>query len=63
MNILRLCTLARQFMRRTEGAVTVDWVVLTALMMALVAAAFGGMSDAAMSLVEKITGFMNSFLS
>lgn len=48
----------KHFQTSEEGAVTVDWVVLTALIVGLVAAAFAGVEGGIDGLVENIRLFL-----
>lgn len=51
-----------KFGRETDGAVTVDWVVLTALTVTLMAAGYGAMRDGTVDLASGTTEFMTSYL-
>lgn len=49
-----------EFCRREDGAVTVDWVVLTAAVVALGVAAGMAMTDGTTSLSDDIWAYMDS---
>ncbi|MGC1494371.1 MAG: hypothetical protein WA790_01090 [Sulfitobacter sp.] len=49
---------SKNFFDQEDGAVTVDWVVLTALIVGLVAAAFSGVEGS----VEGLTAAIQAFL-
>ncbi|PJE31963.1 hypothetical protein SAMN06297129_2009 [Pseudooceanicola antarcticus] len=49
----------RGFIRREDGAVTVDWVVLVAMVIALCVAVFTAMSNNALSLGDNAAKFMS----
>ncbi|MEM8692810.1 MAG: hypothetical protein AAGG57_13120 [Pseudomonadota bacterium] len=51
----------KSFLSSECGAVTVDWVVLTAAIVGLVIAAFSGMSDAGVGLADRVAAFMTAF--
>ncbi len=46
------------FLNDEDGAVTVDWVVLTALLVGLAAAAFGGVEGGVSGLTAAIQSFL-----
>lgn len=46
-----------------SGAVTVDWVVLTAAVVGLLAAGFGNMRDGALDLTDRTSELMASYLN
>ncbi len=48
----------RHFCTSEDGAVTVDWVVLTALLVGLAAAAFAGVEGGISGLVANIQAFL-----
>ena len=50
------------FGRATDGAVTVDWVVLTALVVGLCGAGYSAMRDGATGLADNTSSFMTTFL-
>ena len=50
----------KRFSRDEDGAVTVDWVVLTAAVVGLAAVAFGAISDGASDLASDIAVDMAS---
>lgn len=47
-----------QFARREDGAVTVDWVVLTALVVGLAVAAFAGVNGGVTGLALNIQAYL-----
>lgn len=49
------------FMRNEDGAVTVDWVVLTALVVTLFAAGYGTMRDSTTDLASGTSDYMGSW--
>lgn len=51
-----------RFRRATDGAVTVDWVVLSALTVTLMAAGYGALRDGTSDLASGTTEFMTSYL-
>ncbi|WP_375687201.1 hypothetical protein [Pseudooceanicola sp. LIPI14-2-Ac024] len=51
------------FLRDEKGAVTVDWVVLTALVIALWAIVFQMMSTSAQDLSDKTASYMSEMVS
>lgn len=53
--------LMKKFLREENGAVTVDWVVLAAGVVALAVAVFGAMEDGTLSLADGVSSFMTSF--
>lgn len=50
------------FLHDDEGAVTVDWVVLTAAVVALAVAAFAMIDGGVASLTAKIQALLQSFI-
>lgn len=50
----------RQFCRDESGAVTVDWVVLTALCVTLLAAGYGNLESAAVSTSTSTSTYMSN---
>jgi len=44
------------------GAVTVDWVVLTALAVGLLGAAYGAMEDGTLSLADGTSSYLSTYL-
>ncbi len=48
------------FLKNEDGAVTVDWVVLTALIIALIAAAFTGVDGGVASLTAKLAAYLQN---
>lgn len=51
----------KAFFRDESGAVTVDWVVLTALVVTLLGAGFGAMETATTSLTSDTSDYMSSW--
>ncbi len=51
-----------RFSRATDGAVTVDWVVLSALAVTLLSAGYGSMRDGAVDLADDTTAYMTTYL-
>ena len=51
------------FIKAEDGAVTVDWVVLCAGIVAIAVAIFTSLETSTMSLTDSIVAFMNSFFS
>lgn len=51
----------RRFMQRQNGAVTVEWVVLSALAVTLLAAGYGSMRDGATDLADGTQSFMSTY--
>jgi len=49
-----------QYLRAEEGAVTVDWVVLTAAVVALAAAAFGSIQSATGTVGSGVGGYLST---
>lgn len=49
----------RSFLRREDGAVTADWVVLVALVLAMCMAIYTAMSNNALSLSDNTAKFMS----
>ncbi|WP_204318673.1 hypothetical protein [Pseudooceanicola aestuarii] len=49
------------FFRRENGAVTVDWVVLCALMITLATIVVASMTDATTTLTDRITAFLDGY--
>ena len=52
-------SLITRYLREDDGAVTVDWVVLTALIVGLAVAAFAGVDGGVSGLVANIQTFLN----
>lgn len=50
----------KRFFERDEGAVTVDWVVLSAAVVGLLAAGYGSMKDATTDLADGTEDYMSS---
>ncbi|MBR9764981.1 MAG: hypothetical protein GYB53_16015 [Rhodobacteraceae bacterium] len=48
-----------RFLRRDDGAVTVDWVVLVAMVIALCMFIYSAMAENALSLGESTAGYMS----
>jgi len=57
---MKLFKLARKFHAQEDGAVTVDWVVLTAAVVGLGAAALAMVSSSTGTLTSKVAGYLNS---
>lgn len=53
--------LISRFFKQEDGAVTVDWVVLTAAIVGLSVSAYAGMSDASDALTENTSTTMGGF--
>ncbi len=51
----------RRFCRHESGAVTVEWVVLSALAVTLLAAGFGSMETGTVSLADSTTAYMEGY--
>lgn len=51
----------RRFFRQESGAVTVDWVVLTALAVTLLAAGYGSLQSGTTSLASATTTYMGTY--
>ncbi|WP_322865290.1 Flp family type IVb pilin [Aquicoccus sp. G2-2] len=51
----------RTFLRRDDGAVTVDWVVLTALVVGLLAAGYSMMESGTLGLADGTADYMTSY--
>jgi hypothetical protein len=62
MMISKLRARLARFGRATDGAVTADWVVLTALAVTLLSAGYGSMRDGATGLADNTSSFMTTFL-
>ena len=52
--------LIKNFRKDENGAVTVDWVVLTAAVVALAAAAYSAISDGSLALTDETSTFIES---
>ncbi len=50
----------QKFRRTEEGAVTVDWVVLCALVVTLLAAGYGNLRTAALDLSDGTSSYMST---
>ena len=57
---MKLFKLIKNFKRDEDGAVTVDWVVLTAAIVGLGLAVLSSVSDGTTSLANKISGNLAS---
>lgn len=57
---MKLIQLTKTFCREEDGAVTVDWVVLTAAIVGLGIAVLTSVSGGTTSLAEKISGELSS---
>ena len=53
----------KNFLKNEHGAVTVDWVVLCAGIVALVVAIFTSMQTGALGLADSIEIFMTSYIN
>ena len=51
----------KHFARNTDGAVTADWVVLTALAVTLLSAGWGTMRDGATNLASDTSDYMTTY--
>jgi len=52
----------KTFRTSQEGAVTIDWVVLTALVVGLATAAFSGVDGAVAELTSRLVAYLNSLI-
>ncbi|MCB1340288.1 MAG: hypothetical protein KDK24_04325 [Pseudooceanicola sp.] len=52
-----------RFITAEDGAITVDWVVLTALIVALAAAAFSGVEGGVEGLTNSIRDYLSGLLA
>ncbi|MCV2893049.1 Flp family type IVb pilin [Lentibacter sp. XHP0401] len=50
----------KNFSKDEDGAVTVDWVVLTAAVVGLAVAAYGSIKDGAVELTSRTNAYMGS---
>ena len=57
---MKLFKLAKKFNNEEDGAVTVDWVVLTAAVVGLGVAALAAVKSGTKSLTTKIDGYLSS---
>ena len=57
---MKLIKFAMNFKRDEDGAVTVDWVVLTAAVVGLAVAAYSSIKTGATSLTERTNTYMGS---
>ena len=48
----------KRFLTNDDGAVTVDWVVLTALIVGLIAVAFSGVEGGVTALTAKLLAYL-----
>lgn len=55
-------TLLNRFFKDETGAVTVDWVVLTALIVGLAAAAFGNVNGGTSGLTTGLATYLSSLV-
>jgi Flp pilus assembly pilin Flp len=62
MRMPRLMTKIRAFLRSTNGAVTVDWVVLTAFVVTLLGAGYGLMRESTSTVTAGIGSYMTNFM-
>lgn len=62
MKISSFSARVKRFVSANDGAVTVDWVVLTALVVTLLAAGYGSMRDGTIGLADNTTSFMSNSL-
>ena len=57
---MKLAGYFKKFVRKDDGAVTVDWVVLTAAVVGLGVAAYGTIETGATTLTGKVSTYMGS---
>lgn len=62
MKISTLIARIRRFGTAKDGAITADWVVLTALAVTLLSAGYGTMRDGATGLADNTSSFMATYL-
>ncbi len=62
MTISTLRARFARFARATDGAVTADWVVLTALAVTLLSAGYGSMRDGTTGLADNTSSFLTTYL-
>lgn len=62
MTISTLRARIKGFASATDGAVTADWVVLTALAVTLLSAGYGSMRDGATGLADNTSTFMSTYI-
>lgn len=62
MEISTLRVWLSRFGRANDGAVTADWVVLTALVVGLCGAGYTAMRDGATGLADNTSSFLTSYL-
>ena len=60
LNLPEVLPLLR-FIRETDGAVTADWVVLTALAVTLLSAGWGSLRDGTTSLASDTSEYMTTY--
>ena len=52
--------IVKRFFKKDDGAVTVDWVVLSAAVVGLMAAGYGAMKDGTTDLADGTESYMSS---
>lgn len=62
MRMTSLLNRTRQFLKSTNGAVTVDWVVLTAFVVTLLGAGYGAMRDSTSTVTAGTGDYMTNFM-
>jgi hypothetical protein len=62
MRILTFRVRFSRFVRANEGAVTADWVVLTAMVVGLCGAGYSAMRDGATGLADNTSSFLTTYL-
>ena len=61
MIFLELRNRVKHFTQKTDGAVTADWVVLTALAVTLLSAGWGTMRDGTTNLASDTSDYMTTY--
>lgn len=61
MTFFKLRNPIKHFARNTDGAVTADWVVLTALAVTLLAAGWGSLRDGTTTLASDTSDYMTTY--
>ena len=62
MKISTFIARIRRFGAAKDGAITADWVVLTALAVTLLSAGYGTMRDGATGLADNTSSFMATYM-
>lgn len=62
MTVYRMIKTLRAFLTSQEGAVTIDWVVLTAFIVGLATAAFLGVEGAVTDMTARLVAYLNSLI-